>query len=360
MNDNRTKILSVIYNVNNNRIMRHVLNKQWYIDNNQIEIWNLIHTETSFLNECSILERLFYIRKDLFETKKCSFCNDDLRVLGFGKNAKFSKVCNNKECKNKFHSQLSFQRNKNLSDIARENKRMKCCKKRGSYIDRHGEEKGQQYKIKMSIALSGRKQTQVSINKRIESRRNNGRPWTSEKHKKLMSVISKKLHLDPIYRSKINTLQARKKQSETMKLKILRGEFTPCITNSWTKWKSKVILSDNSIKKFRSTWDATFWYLNQDTKYEKIRIPYFDSENKQHIYIVDFVDEQNKILYEIKPDALKENSINQCKFNVANKWCFENNYQFKIISDEWFKENARDINAINQPSVLKFKQTFFK
>jgi hypothetical protein len=59
--------------------------------------------------------------------------------------------------------------------------------------------------------------------------------------------------------------------SEIMKNKILRGEFTPPITNSWTKWKSFIVI-DDVTKKFRSNWDAAFWLLNKnDVEYEKLR-----------------------------------------------------------------------------------------
>lgn len=133
---------------------------------------------------------------------------------------------------------------------------------------------------------------------------------TEKRNQKMKEMLS-----DPIkgkeYREKISkasknqSKEVRRKQSERMKKKILEGEFTPKITNSWTRWNSEV-----DGKKFRSSFDALFFiyknlYRNDDVLYEKLRIGY-NFENKNHVYIVDFIDSKEKIAYEIKPESLEE------------------------------------------------------
>ena len=80
--------------------------------------------------------------------------------------------------------------------------------------------------------------------------------------------------------------------------------------------------------------------MNKDTfdysSYEKVRIPYIDEKGEEHSYIIDFVDENNKILYEIKPKA-KENDIrNVLKREEAEHWCLTNDYKFVIINEDYF------------------------
>jgi hypothetical protein len=128
------------------------------------------------------------------------------------------------------------------------------------------------------------------------------------------------------------------KLSIKIKDKILSGEFTPCVTNSWAKSRTYI----NDIP-FRSTWEAYFYLLNSDLNYEYTRIQYiFDNKNK--IYITDFTDSINNIIYEIKPDSEIATDINQAKFEAINRWCIENNYRFVLISNEWFKMNYNEEN----------------
>tara|TARA_R110000803_G_scaffold59157_9_gene117601 strand:+ start:265 stop:1101 length:837 start_codon:yes stop_codon:yes gene_type:complete len=143
-----------------------------------------------------------------------------------------------------------------------------------------------------------------------------------------------------------------------LKRMIANGTFTPCVTNSWAKSRCIVqILRNNKIVqiKCRSSWDAYFQIKNPKLKYEKIRVPYIH-ENKISNYIVDFVDEDKKILYEIKPDSFRETEKNISKFNAANQWCNENNYSFIIIGNKWFKDNYDEAILISQPDEYKMKR----
>lgn len=122
-----------------------------------------------------------------------------------------------------------------------------------------------------------------------------------------------------------------------MKKLISEGKFTPNITNSWAGSKCTLLINGN-IKKYRSSWEAFFQIVNPNFEYEKIRISY-KFEGIKHNYIVDFVDEHNKILYEIKPDSHYKRKLNQIKYKAAIKWCKQNQYKLIQIGNQWFKDN---------------------
>lgn len=122
--------------------------------------------------------------------------------------------------------------------------------------------------------------------------------------------------------------------SKIMKDKILKGEFTPCITNSWANSKIRINYNGKEYK-FRSAWEGIFWCLHKNLDYEKIRIKY-KHENKDRIYITDFYDKENKIIYEIKPSNLKIKDINLNKEKYAIDWCKSNNHKFQYIDSDYF------------------------
>jgi len=133
--------------------------------------------------------------------------------------------------------------------------------------------------------------------------------------------------------------------SNLMVNKILAGHFTPCVTNSRTHW-SATIQTGIEIKKFRSSWEACFWFSNQHLLYEYYRIPYYDKNNKKRAYVVDFFDINSKTVYEIKPIARFNEEIHKMteaiKFCIANQvkfiWINENNIM-QYIDTEVFKEH---------------------
>lgn len=156
-----------------------------------------------------------------------------------------------------------------------------------------------------------------------------------------------------------HTDEILKKQSETIKNKILTGKWTPNITNSWCHGTTDYIIDDQTYK-FRSSWEAVFFILNKDNKnlyYELIRIPY-EYKNDVHTYIIDFVDKQNKKIYEIGPKSKLNHEKNKIKFEYANKWAIENGYEFEIINENWFYKNAKNVDY-NQFPELKNKMKQF-
>jgi len=171
----------------------------------------------------------------------------------------------------------------------------------------------------------------------------------SGSHKKIVNTFKEKGHnigeKNGMYGKK-HSIDHKNHLSKVIKEKIKNGEFTPNITNSWANSKTFLQIGDRGYY-FRSSWEAIFWLKNQTFKFEKLRIPYIDAKNKKRNYLVDFIDDNNKIIYEIKPKSEKEKSNNMLKFDVATKWAKENDYQFQIITEDWFKENLTQENISN-------------
>ena len=133
--------------------------------------------------------------------------------------------------------------------------------------------------------------------------------------------------------------ETRARQSALMKNKILSGEFTPNATNS--RCKSRIDIGENH---FRSSWDVAFWLMHPSTEYETQRIRYFDSqEQKERVYIVDFIDRDARILYEIKPDEMRDDIRNIEKESAAISWCEENSYEIQVIGNDWICDNIDSI-----------------
>lgn len=145
------------------------------------------------------------------------------------------------------------------------------------------------------------------------------------------------------------------KNSLIMKNKIRNGEFIPNITNSWARSRCELKFNrdgEEVIVRTRSSWDAYFQLYNKSFLYEKVVIPY-KHDGIEKNYIVDFVDIENKILYEIKPKSAINNSINKSKFKYAKKWCLKNGYKYQIIKDDWFRKNYDENIVYGQPSEYK-------
>ena len=146
------------------------------------------------------------------------------------------------------------------------------------------------------------------------------------------------------------------KHSKILKEKIAKGEFTPCVTNSWAR--SRCYVGDTP---FRSNWEAYFYIWmsknNYCLEYEKIRIKYFDSiQKKYRNYITDFVDYENRIIYEIKPEGCKDTQNVIDKETAAKEWCLINNFEFIYISDSWFMINYEESLCINDTMLRLLRQ----
>lgn len=121
------------------------------------------------------------------------------------------------------------------------------------------------------------------------------------------------------------------KLSETMKKKILVGEFTPKSENyklfGMIEFKYK-----NTIRKVRSLWELIYWLENEHLEYEKIRLPYYDSiEKRNRIYITDFYDSISNTIIEIKPIKYQNKNYLDKK-----KSCLDVGYNFLVVDEKYF------------------------
>lgn len=165
--------------------------------------------------------------------------------------------------------------------------------------------------------------------------------------------LSKIGKLNPNY-GKSPSMETRKKQSNSIKNKILLGEFTPNIMNSNTHFTSEVF-----NKKFRSSWECAFYYVNQHLLYEKIRIPYYcEEKSKNRIYISDFLDYSEKIIYEIKPKIhiIKQKN----KLDKIIDWCKLNGYKFILKTEDDIKEIVKNFTDIDYSNFDKNTERLLK
>lgn len=146
---------------------------------------------------------------------------------------------------------------------------------------------------------------------------------------------------DSDYRAKIskaskeynNRPEVRAYRSNLVKDKIKDGSWTPCVTNSWTKWKISV-----HGYKFRSSFEGIFYIKHalensEHIEYESLRIPYINDKGLNKTYIVDFIDKVNKCVYEIKPKSLSETVNNSLKRDALLLWCKETGYKYFEIDE---------------------------
>lgn len=177
--------------------------------------------------------------------------------------------------------------------------------------------------------------------------------WTRSKsgksfYKKLGMKNSK--HLKEYFKTSEGRKQIKKVasiQSNLMKNKILNGEFTPNITNSFTHWVAEIEY-DGQIKKFRSSWEACFWFSNPHLQYETIRIPL----ETGGCVITDFLDSHDRIIYEIKPTSFWRKQ--QHKIDVIIEYCLQNNYKFIWINERNIMEyvdREKFTGVINQKQL---------
>lgn len=133
---------------------------------------------------------------------------------------------------------------------------------------------------------------------------------------------------------KKHSIEYKQEQSQRIKELILIGKFTPNSNNRNTHWDTFY-----QGKKYRSSWEALYQYFDNEAEYETLRIPYrFD--NKDFVYIIDFVNHKTKTVIEVKPKALLEDKKTKAKLSAAKKWCDDNGYNF-VVADE--------VYLINQP-----------
>jgi len=145
--------------------------------------------------------------------------------------------------------------------------------------------------------------------------------------------------------------------SVLMKQRIQTGEFTPNSNNRNTHWDSYY-----RGKKYRSSWECLYQYFDNDAEYETLRIPYF-FENKEYIYIVDFVNHTTKTIVEVKPKEMLSNRKTAAKIAAAREWGRDNGYSFVFADKQYLiskglPEVRSDFDSNTQSKILNLYETY--
>lgn len=184
------------------------------------------------------------------------------------------------------------------------------CKERESYRSFLSESARQ----KKSAALKGRKFTEEHKQKIRDAKKEQ---WTDEYKRS-----DKQMRIDKgVYT----------KASVTLKRKIMSGEYTP-VNN---RGRATRIVCEKTGISYRSTWEYKFHQKHPHMLFEHTRISYTLKE-QQHIYIIDFTDVENRVVYEIKPKSLLSDEITIVKAEAAKQWGMQNGYTYKIVTEDDF------------------------
>ena len=280
--------------------------KNKLINYNFNKIYNKIHTfpdkkllysiyqHTYKYKNLPLLIRVKYIKGILNDSDLvCSYCGSELKFC-----QKLRKTCGDNECYHKFKSNLAKEKND---------------------LNAWYSEESNNKKIKSRI---GRKHSEST---KIKIRESNDKVWTEE-----FKIKDRKIRLEKNVAQKIYN---------TLKNKILKGEYTP---KSENRKRSKRIKSDITGIQYRSNWELIFHEKNPELLYEYTRIKYIEME-KERVYITDFTDQINKIVYEIKPNSELKNKNFLIKTEFAKKWCEENGYKFEIVTESDYMFYGRKI-----------------
>lgn len=344
----------------NGKLRHRALNVKWHIANGTEKAFLALIQITNFLDEdASTRERLLYLEMNRWSPVMCSWCGVRQCRVKLGGSLRFFQSCLHQEC-------LRKQKSRNVEAVwAKHNQQEKQrrCENISQSLAKSLSEKvySEEERIAASLRASGRKQTQEVKAKRVATRKSNGLPWFSETTKAKLAESNRITHTSEEFKRKHGETYKRShaKISHSMKQNVILGVFTPPITNSWTHWSAYAVDSSGAKVKFRSSWEAGFWLVTR-LEYEKIRIPYQFGEAEK-VYIVDFHDSKNHVLYEVKPNSTRETAKNAAKAAAAQEWCLANNYTYEIIGDDWFRDNLLEEHLIGNDHLKeKLKKVLCK
>jgi len=121
-----------------------------------------------------------------------------------------------------------------------------------------------------------------------------------------------------------------------MKNRSIKGRYKPLNAEKYLGNVNKIT--------YRSLWERRFMlYCDRSPNIvswssEELHIPYISpKDNKWHNYYPDFfvntVDQQS-IIVEIKPSQQTKWAINRHKWWYAEKYCYRNGYNFKVLTEK--------------------------
>jgi very-short-patch-repair endonuclease len=223
--------------------------------------------------------------------------------------------------------------------------------------------------IKSLLAAAGGKSVQKKYGDEIRQNLNTGIPWnkgiktgqvqwhtglTKETDDRLMKLSLDRMgEGNPMYGVK-HTDEYKREKSVRLKELILSGQFTPNSNNRNTHWESTL-----DGKKYRSSWEALYQYINQNAEYEVLRVKYQHNEEEK-VYIVDFVDHHSKTAIEVKPSNMAKKDGFADKIFGLNTWAKQNGYTILIVDENWLIEQNIEIdyNRFDENTTRKIKALY--
>lgn len=316
----------------NGKYLAGSLKKDFYSKKGLESLYYKVIEDTSFLDvDTSFRERLFYLENNYTQQKICKYCNTN--KLKYKKCEKsLGKTCGSLQCKRRVTSKTQLDRydkmrlNEEEWSLFKKEARKRVLKA-SEKVKSWSKDKRDKHYESIAKKNRGRKQSEETIRKRANSRK--GYKHSKEVIRRISETNKKTKKNNP----QVITKETRDKISRILIDKISKGEFTPKQTNSYTHWSYKIIIRGRCLS-VRSSWEALFYTMNPHLSYEKTRIKYVDSKGKSRVYIVDFTDEDSRVLYEVKPKS----KIMESKYKIrhALDWCEHNGYTFQIITEDWF------------------------
>ena len=219
--------------------------------------------------------------------------------------------------------------------------------------------------IKSNAASLGGKSVQRLYGESIRLNLNTGVPWNKNMRglyhhrvkpnaktieKQRQSKLGDK---NPMFGRK-HTDEYKKAMSVATKQRILDGKFTPNSNNKNTHWDS--ILDG---RKYRSSWEALYHYLNPLAEFETLRLPYVYNDNTL-IYIVDFVDYASKIVTEVKPNSMLADGKTAAKISALQYWAIGNGFEMLIADESYFASNrvTLDYARFDEKTAIKIRSFY--
>lgn len=233
--------------------------------------------------------------------------------------------------------------------------------------------------IKSLISRKGGKSCQNKHGRKIKQNLNTGIPWnknmkgiypytpwckglTKDTDARLAILSDNRKGMgNPMFGATLSN-EFKNKKSKIMKQKILDGNFTPNCNNRNTHWDSYF-----RNKRFRSSWEAIYYSVNQDDLYESLRIKYIFND-KECVYIVDFINHDTRIVTEIKPKELLIRDKEKSKIEALSLWCKNNGYTMNIVTQEdihritatIFIDDLDNFDVKTQKKIKALNETFKK
>jgi len=253
----------------------------------------------------SAYQNLFIFNRRSFK-HYCKYCGKEL-------SNPYAVFCGSKECRRKFTAEKNKREEGSGHSFIDESRKYAQSIKGKTYEEIYGETRGKELRKKLSESHKGKSPTE----------------------------------------------ETRNKQSIIMKEKILKGEWSPNIINSFTHWKSELKVGQK-VFKFRSSWELEVFkqlkdiYPISEIEYETLRIPY-RYDGVEHVYIVDFYIPFKRLVIEVKPKNSLLDEQEREKIRVCKEFCEQNNMTF-LIFDESKKSIVKEVlDSLGLSEVKKQK-----